>query len=100
MAGDPARDADADGRDLLVADPHPGEPGHPPGADAELSDGTDQHGLEVANVAMHVAAIRLEIEDGVSDQLTWPVIRDVAAAAGLHDLDAAGLQHLLAGHDV
>jgi len=37
---------------------------------------------------MQVAAVRLEIEDGIADELPGPVVGDVAAAAGLEELDA------------
>ena len=40
---------------------------------------------------MHVAAIGIEVDDGIADQLSGTVIRDVAAAAGLEHLDAERL---------
>ena len=49
---------------------------------------------------MHVAAIRLEVHDGIADDLAGAVIGDVAAAAGLVDLDAARVQHLGRREDV
>jgi hypothetical protein len=38
---------------------------------------------------MHIASIGLEIDDRISDQLAGTMVRDVAAAAGLVNLDAA-----------
>ena len=49
---------------------------------------------------MDVLSIRLEIEDRVGDQLPRAVIRDIAAASGLDDLDSTGGQCLGGGDDV
>ena len=49
---------------------------------------------------MHVAAIGLEVDDRVTHQLPGSVIRDVAAASGLEDLDSGGFQFTVAGNDV
>ena len=49
---------------------------------------------------MNVAAIRLQIEDGVADELTGPVIRHVAAAPALEQIDAARRQLLRRFEDV
>ena len=49
----------------------------------------DHHAGEVAHVATDVAAIGVEVEDGVRHELPGPVIRDVAAAAGLVHVDPA-----------
>src|SRR5262245_31745680 len=37
---------------------------------------------------MQVAAIRLQVEDGITDELTRSMIRDVSATTGLEQLDA------------
>src|SRR5205823_956952 len=52
------------------------------------------------NVLVHVAAIRLQVDDRVADDLPRTVIRDIAAASGLVDLDAAGRQRVGRGEDV
>ena len=49
---------------------------------------------------MHVAAIRIEIENRIADQLARPVIRHVAAAAGLEHVDAERRQSIGRGQDV
>ena len=46
-------------------------------------DRLDQHLLEIAHVAVHVAAIRLQVDDRIADELARAVIGHVAAAAGL-----------------
>src|SRR6185295_3647515 len=80
VAGDPARDAHADGANLLVADPGARQPGNAARVQAVAGDGPDHHVFEIADVAMNVAAVGSQIQDRVSDDLTGPVIRDVAAA--------------------
>ena len=62
--------------------------------------GPDQHLLEVAHVPMHVAAIGLQIDDGIADELAGTVIRDVAAAAGLEQPDAGRRERLRRREDV
>ena len=57
----------------------------------------DQHLLEIAHVAVDVAAVGLQIDDRIADELTGPVIRHVAAAAGFDDLDAARRRALRRG---
>jgi hypothetical protein len=32
---------------------------------------------------MHVAAVGTQVEDGIADDLPWPVIRHIAAPPGL-----------------
>ncbi len=49
---------------------------------------------------MHVLSIRPEVEERIDDELSWAVVRDVAAASGLYDVDAAGGQRLRRRDDV
>ena len=49
---------------LSSADPHAGQPGHATGRRRRRrADGLDQHLLEIADVSVNVAAVRLEIDD-------------------------------------
>ena len=48
----------------------------------------DHHLLEIAHVAVHVAAIGPQIDDRIAHQLAGAVVGDVAAASRLEDLDA------------
>ena len=89
VARNPARDAYADRRELLLADPDAGQPFHPTSLDAVIGGGTDEDGFEVAHVAVDVAAARVQVDDGITDELPGTVIGDVAAPAGLMDLDIA-----------
>ena len=49
---------------------------------------------------MHVAAVGPQIEDRIADDLAGPVIRHVAAAAGLEHFDAARRQLIWRREDV
>src|SRR3954470_10912969 len=86
MARHPARNPDPDCGELVFATrgtgPDAGQALDPSRGDAEGGDGTDQDVLEVADIAMDIAAIRLEIDDGVADELPRPVVGDVPAAPG------------------
>jgi len=57
------------------------------GLDAERRDGADQRFLEVACVLLDVAAVALQIEDRVADELPRAVEGRLAAAVRLDDLD-------------
>ena len=101
VARDPARDADADGRELVRRRPRRrSAPARALGRDAEVGRRPDQHLFEVAHVAVHVAAIRPQIDDRIADELAGTVVGDVAAAARLEQLDAARRERLRRGEDV
>jgi hypothetical protein len=88
VAGDPSRDAHPDRREFLVAYPDPREPVDPAGPDPELRNGTNEDFLEIAHIAVHVAAIRFQVDDGIADELPRSVKRDIAAAAALEQRDS------------
>ena len=50
--------------------------------------------FQVADVLVDVSAIRLEVEDGIADELARAVVGDVAAAPRLAQLDAERLEPL------
>jgi hypothetical protein len=100
VAGYPARNADTDGGQLLATDPHSGEALHAARVDPVLASRTNQHLFEIANVSMNILTIRFEINDRIANNLSGPVIRDVAAAAGLMHFDAARAQQLWCGQNV
>ncbi len=83
----PAGDAYTDRADLLVSDPDARESGDAPRLDVERAERADDGLLDVADVAVQVAAIGLQVEDGVADELAGAVVGDVAAATGLEQLD-------------
>ncbi len=49
---------------------------------------------------MHVHAVGLQVDDGIADDLSWTMVRDVAAATRLVDLDAACGQNVGKGKDM
>ena len=65
----------------------PGQPVDPLALEPERRDRADQRLLEVAHVLLHVAAVPLQVEDRVADELARPVEGRLAAAVGLDDLD-------------
>src|SRR5690349_20298991 len=84
----PAGNADADRADLFITNPGAAESLHAPGLESVARADTDHHFLEVANVAMHVAPIGIEVDDRITHQLAGAVVGHVAAAARLEDVDA------------
>jgi hypothetical protein len=96
VARNPAADPNADGRELFLtsrrADPHASQTWHAHTRHTKRSDGLDEHLFEVPHVAVDVAAIRLEIENRIPDELTGTVIRDVAASARVEDADSGRRQ--------
>ena len=88
MAGHPARYPDADCSQFVRSDPGAGQAGNPHRLDAEHRRGRDHHGFEIAHVPVDIAAVRTQIEDGITNQLTGTVVGDVAAAAGFEQRHA------------
>ena len=70
------------------------------GRDPVVGRCSDQHFFEIANVAMDVAAIGIQVDDRIADDLSGPVIRDVAAAPGFVHLDAARGQRFVGRENV
>src|SRR4029450_818963 len=58
------------------------------------------HLFEIANVSMDIASVRTQIENRVSDDLSWAVIRHVTAAAGFMHLYAVLRELPVAGGDM
>ena len=106
MGGDPAADVDADGRKLFFGDvagrmnPDPGFAGDPIGGDAEIGGGADHGFFEGADIPVNVAADKIEIENGVADELAGAMIGDVAAAIGFAKLDIFLAQDILGGEKI
>ena len=44
--------------------------------------------LEIGHVSFDVAAVRIEVQDRIADELARPVVRDLAAAVAFDDRDA------------
>ena len=100
VAGHPSGDSDPNRGKLFLADPDAGKAVNSLRGDAVICSGTNQHFLEIPDVAVHVAAIGFQVEDGIADDLSRPVVGDVAAAAGLEDLNAMRREHFRSREDV
>jgi hypothetical protein len=72
----------------------------PPALDTEIPQRHDQGLFDVAHVAVHVAPIRPQVEDRVTDELARAVIGDVAAASCFEDGHALRGQRFRRRHDV
>jgi len=107
VVADPAPDPDADGGDLVLARSRIGRRSlaHPDADaavaafahDVELAEGGDQPGLQILHEAPDVAVALLQIQHHIGHALARPVIGHAAAAAGLVDREATGIQHLVLG---
>src|SRR4030095_5548674 len=87
MARDPTRNANPDCTDLLGPDPRPGQPGDTPRRYSIVATRPNHHFLEVAHVLVDITSVWLEVEDGIADELTRTVIRDVSSTTRLVDRD-------------
>ncbi len=96
---DPAGDVDADRRDLpwRTRQPEPGQSLERLASQPERLDRLRQRLLEVPDVALHVAAVSLQVEDRVADELPGRVIRGLAAAIRLDDVDGSALREMQLG---
>ena len=86
---DPARHVDADAGDLArwTRQPDAGQPLEACCLDADGCERPDQRVLEIPDVLLHVAAVPLQVEDRIADELARPVVRRLPAAVRLDDLD-------------
>ena len=87
VAGDPTRDADTNRGKLFLAYPYACETADAPGLYPKIGRDADEHLLQIANVAVNVAPVGLQVDDGIADDLPGAVVGDVAAAAGFEDVD-------------
>jgi len=100
MARDPSRDPDANRRELLTPDPYAGESLDAVSRDPVVGSRPDQDFLEIADILVNVAAIRLQVDNRVAHDLSGTVIGNVAAAPGLVHFDAAGGKRFRGRQDV
>ena len=75
----------------------PVRPGTRSRSNAEFGRGADHGLLEAAHVPANVAANFAEIQNRIADELSRPVIGDVAAAIGFKKRNAHPAQHLVRG---
>jgi hypothetical protein len=90
----------ADCADFGVAHPDAGAFRNAARLDIEIRKRIDHGLLDRPHVRAHVALPIAQIQDGVADDLSRPVIRDVAAAVGGMKSDAGVAQVFFAGEQV
>src|SRR5262245_65406766 len=74
VTGDPARNPDANCGELFLTDPHARQTANAFRLDAVVGRDTNEHFLQIANVAMNVAPIRFQIDDRIADNLPRSVV--------------------------
>ena len=80
MKRNPASHLNADGTDLLVADPDPGSPRAACCGNVKVLTSRKQNLLEAADVSANIMAMGSEIQNRVGDQLARTMKRHAAAA--------------------
>ena len=87
----------ADGADFGIAYPDSRAFRNAPGLDTEIGQGID-HGLfDCPHIRPHIALPLAQVQDGISDNLSRPVIGDVAAPVGGVEGDTGAGQAIFAG---
>src|SRR5262245_17063876 len=100
VAGDPPRNPDANRGELFLTHPHACQTVNAFGLDAVIGGDANEDFLQIANVAMNVAPIRLQVDDRIADDLPWSVVSDVAAAARFEHSDSLRRERLGCRQDV
>ena len=83
MRSNPACNMDSDSCDFPALRVYASQTLDSKGVDAEVRHGSYQNFFKVAHVAMHVFAIRTEIDDWITNHLAQAVIRHFSAAIRL-----------------
>ena len=99
MRGDPARDVNANGRNLPALSMDTGQALDTKGTDAEVRHRPYQHFFKIAHVAMNVFAIGAEIYNRITDNLAQAVIGHFPAAIRLKQRHVARSQLLFVEQD-
>jgi hypothetical protein len=100
VTGHPSRDSNPNRGKFFLTDPDPGQPVNSPAGNAVIRCDPNEHFLEVSNVTVHVAPIGLEVHDWVADDLSGPVVGDIAAPPGLEHVNAARRERFCCRQDV
>ena len=100
MTGYPTPDANTNCRKLLAVDPDTGEPGDSCCVDSVVGGRTDQHFFEIPHVAVHVTTIGTKIENRIANDLTGPMIGNVATPPGLVHVDVQSVENFRLGKNV
>jgi hypothetical protein len=96
----PPRNPHPNRRELVGPHPDARQSGDASGGDLEVSGRSKNRFFEISDVTVHIAAIGLEVEDGIADELSWTVIGHATAAPGLVDRNAQSGQPLVGDQHV
>ena len=78
----------------------PVKPATRPRVDPVFGDRANKNCFEIAHVTVHVAAVGIQVDDRVADDLPWTMIGDVASAPRLVHVDAACREHVRRRQDM
>jgi hypothetical protein len=92
VTGDPTGDSNAYRCEFVLPDPHARQTLLAVGHDPEISGRSDQYLFQIANVPMDVAAVGIQIQDWIPDDLAGTMISDVATSAGFVELNMPGIE--------
>jgi hypothetical protein len=94
MRGDPARDMNPNSGDFAGGRVYAREAFDAKRFDSKIRHRANQDLFQIANEAMHVFAIRAEINDWITYDLAQTMIGRLATAICFKDGDATCLQHI------
>jgi hypothetical protein len=100
VRGDPTADVHANGANLSLLRPDACGPFFTAAFDPKTGEGIDNGLFNGAQVCDNITLPFLEIEDGIADDLTGSVIRDVAATICFFKRDARVAQHVGWGKEI
>ena len=80
MLADPAASAHPDRRQLAALQPDPGAPSAALPRQVQLSEQIDHHLLEIAQIAVQVGFMALQVQDRIEHQLAGGVVGHLTAA--------------------
>src|SRR5690606_8256240 len=69
-----------EGTDFSITDPSARQSINPTGFESKISASTDGHFLECSQISVDVGKMPIKIENGVSSDLPWTMIRDIATS--------------------
>ena len=88
MHRDPSLDLDSDGAYLFLVDPDSAIDGESFAVEMKFFKGLDDRLFKISHPSVQVFAVFGNIKDGISDELSWSVIRDVTAPICWQNLDS------------
>jgi len=90
VGGDPTgRDSDTDGGQLSLRRPDPRQALLPGGGNPKMTQGLNQHFLQVPQVSVEVLPVRGEGKNGITYQLPRPMVRHISPSADFKEIDSS-----------